>query len=352
MHSRLRASRSIMTMAGFFSFALLAMLVLSNCGAASSISGIATPIANSTATPDTTALPTDTPLVPTVTPGETETAIPTQPDVTATPTVNPGGGPPTATTAPATTVPATATVAVPTATSAPTIVRFAYLYSRVDYPLQIPLNHSDSVTLTLSTDARTLIVTPAPGSGSGQAVAPIPLPTDPEHYQDIAVSAEAVDTDKSPVVWQLTSAPRQSLLSNDGQSYSTDGASFHWNVRAVEAGANTARIVITLYYVYLDGSEHPGTIQVTKSPIPLVAVVPSSFDNAIFELKLPLSGLAGFGGLIGLLRFIFGLFQNVNSVTGTVKDAAKVAGVVRDRMGKPQPQDVPPTVKRPPPPQQ
>src|SRR5262249_7753729 len=56
--------------------------------------------------------------------------------------------------------------------------RFAYLYSRLDYPLQVAVNSGDTVTLQLSPQSNILSVTPGPGRGSGTVGSPIPLPTD------------------------------------------------------------------------------------------------------------------------------------------------------------------------------
>src|SRR5579875_228533 len=87
--------------------------------------------------------------------------------------------------------------------------KYAYLYSSVDYPLQIAVNDADTVTLTLSPNSN--LVSAAPGQGHGKTTdEPIPLPTDLSAYRDIAAAAEA--SGGGPLVWQLTSAPRQSLL--------------------------------------------------------------------------------------------------------------------------------------------
>src|SRR6266849_5226908 len=45
-----------------------------------------------------------------------------------------------------------------TGTAAPTA--YAYLFSRIDYPLQVPVNAADLVTLTLSPNSNILTVTP------------------------------------------------------------------------------------------------------------------------------------------------------------------------------------------------
>jgi hypothetical protein len=227
----------------------------------------------------------------------------------------------------------------PTQTPGPT--RFAYLYSRIDYPLQVAVNTGDMVTLTLSPQSNILTVTPSPGQGTGTVGNPIPLPTDLQDYQDIAaaVDTQAVDTqaaDTGAFTWALTSPERQTLLSGGGPSAPRDYLDqvvFRWHVEAVAAGQNTVRIVLHLIYVYLDGSEHDGTIEVSQAPVPLVAVQPSGLEIALPQLKLPLIGVSGFAGVIAFLRFLYKAFKAVSDVTGQVKDAAKVAQTVGVRVG-------------------
>ena len=222
----------------------------------------------------------------------------------------------------------------PTQTPGP--ARFAYLYSRIDYPLQVAVNSGDTVTLTLSPQSDILTVTPGPGQGTGTVGTPIPLPTDLQYYQDIAAAVDTQAPDTGPFTWALTSPERQSLLTAGGPSAARDYQNqvvFRWHVQAVAAGQNTVRIVLNLIYVYLDGSEHDGTIEVTQAPVPLVAVQPSGLEIALPQFKLPLIGISGFAGVIAFLRFLYKAFKAVSDVTGQVKDAAKVAQAVSARVG-------------------
>ena len=220
-------------------------------------------------------------------------------------------------------------------TGTPGIQRYAYLYSRVDYPLQVPVNAGDTVTLTLSPQSNILTVTPGPGTGSQTIGAPIPLPTDLSLYQDIGAEADTVDTAKSPVVWQLQSPPRQSLLSapGTGQRQYLNEVVFRWHVQALATGENSINIVLRLYYVYLDGSEHDGTIQVTQQPIPIVAVQPSPISNSLPAVKLPLAGVTWLAGFIAAIRFIWKAYQTINTVAEPVKQAAEVAVAVKKHVG-------------------
>jgi len=225
-------------------------------------------------------------------------------------------------------------ITTPGTTGTPGAQQYAYLYSRVDYPLQVPVNAGDTVTLTLSPQSDILTVTPSPGSGSGTVGAPIPLPTDLKLYQDIGAEASTLDTARSPVVWQLQSPPRQSLLTDPGTTpRQYREVVFHWHVQALSAGENSINIMLRLYYIYLDGSEHDGTIQVTQQPIPMIAVLPSPISNSLPSVKLPLAGLTWLAGFIAVLRFIWKAYQTIHDVTEPVKQAAEVAVAVKKRMG-------------------
>ncbi|MGH2517048.1 MAG: hypothetical protein ACRDHP_15470, partial [Ktedonobacterales bacterium] len=158
----------------------------------------------------------------------------------------------------------------------------------------------------------------------------IPLQTDLALYNDIGAEADTVDTAKSPVVWQLQSAPRQSLLTPAGVTpRQYQPIEFHWHVQATGTGENSINIVLRLYYVYLDGSEHDGTVQITQQPIPILAVQPSPISNSLPSLKLPLAGATWLAGFIAALRFIWKAFQTINNVTEPVKQAAEVAIAVK-----------------------
>ena len=209
--------------------------------------------------------------------------------------------------------------------------RFAYLYSRLDYPLQVAVNSGDTVTLRLSPQSNILSVTPAPGRGSGTVGNPIPLPTDLENYQDIAAAVDTQGPANGPFAWQLTGPVRQSLVTSQNPSEQRDyrDVIFQWHVQAVAPGQNVVQILLHLVFVYLDGSEQNGTIEVTQAPIPLVAVEATPLNTALPQFKLPLIGASSLAGLIAIVRFLIGAFKTVSDVTGPVKDAAKVAQSVR-----------------------
>lgn len=208
---------------------------------------------------------------------------------------------------------------------------YAYLYSRVDYPLQIPVGSDDTVTLTLSPQAVILSTGAHPGGGVTTVGAPIPLPTDLQDYQDIAAEAAAQSAaGNGPLVWQLTSAPRQSLLAADHQQYAA-AVTFQWQVHAATAGQNVATIVLSLYYVYLDGSQQTGTIEVTAAPIPIVAVQPTAANSMLLPFKLPIVGLSGLAGMLAFIRFLWDIFTRIDDTISPARDAAHVAGTVRAR---------------------
>lgn len=231
----------------------------------------------------------------------------------------------------------------PGATGTPAVTRHAYLFSRVEYPLQIEVAKSDNVTLTLAPSGDILTVTPAPGNGVATVGEPIPLPTDLENYQDVGAAVETQATDSGPVVWQLTGPQRQSLLAPAAagaapasRQYASQ-VTFTWQVRAVAAGQNTARIVLQLYFVYLDGTQQSGAIEVSRAPIPLVAVAPTPLNTTLPPLKLPLTGLTWLAGFLAVLRFLYGAYKTINDVAEPVRDAVKVAGAIQTRMaGSPQ----------------
>lgn len=226
----------------------------------------------------------------------------------------------------------------PAATGTPAATRHAYLFSRVEYPLQIAVAKSDTVTLTLAPSGDILTVTPAPGNGVATVGEPIPLPTDLENYQDVGAAVETQATDNGPVVWQLTSPQRQSLLAPAGAGATpatrqyAGQVTFTWQVRAVSAGQNTARIVLQLYFVYLDGTQQSGAIEVSQAPIPMVAVDATPLNTTLPPLKLPLTGLTWLAGFLAVLRFLYGAYKTINDVAEPVRDAVKVAGAIQTRM--------------------
>lgn len=224
---------------------------------------------------------------------------------------------------------------------------FAYLYSRIDYPLEVAVDAGSTVTLTLSPQSNLLVATPGAGSGVGTVGEPIPLPTRLSDYNDIGASVDTASSGNSPVVWQLVSAPRQSLLTPGGpgtlRTY-LDSVAFKWRVEAVAPGQNLVRIILHIYYIYLDGSEHDGTIEVSSSPTPIVAVqpaiattqlltwLPSWLTTQLSSWRLPLAGLSGLAGLLGVIRFVWDLFQNARDAKEAAEGAAKAAAALHTRV--------------------
>ncbi|HEY1389106.1 MAG TPA: hypothetical protein VGF38_11230 [Ktedonobacterales bacterium] len=226
---------------------------------------------------------------------------------------------------------------------------YAYLYSRIDYPLQLAVNAGSDVTLTLSPHQNLLIATPGAGSGVGTVGEPIPLPTQLSDYNDIGASVDTASSGDSPVVWQLVSAPRQSLLTpgspSAGRAY-LDAVNFTWHVEAVAPGQNLVRIILHLYYIYLDGSEHDGTIEVSSLPTPIIAVqstvanttlptwLPSWLTNQLTSWRIPLAGLSGLAGLLGVVRFLWDLLQNAKDAKDAAQGAAKAAAALHSHMSR------------------
>lgn len=209
----------------------------------------------------------------------------------------------------------------------------AYLYSRVDYPLQIPVNQSDTVTLTLSPQSNILEVTPSAGQGQATVGEPIPLPTDLRGYQDVGARVDTSGT--GPILWQLTSPIQQSLLTPatpGAARHYLDEVDFTWHVQAISGGQNLVKITLHLYYVYLDGSEKDGSIQVSQAPIPIQAVAATPANTFLPNIKLPIAGLSGLAGIFAFFRFIWGAYKAVDDVTQPARDAIEVASKVRARM--------------------
>jgi hypothetical protein len=208
-----------------------------------------------------------------------------------------------------------------------------FLYSNVDYPLNIPVGNSDTVTLNLSLDKNILYVTPSAGHGQTPVGQPIPLPADVQNYREIDVQASA-ESAPGPLTWQLISPIQQTLL-NPPTSASdrslrdryNSSLQFQWRVQAVASGQNTAKIALQITYVYTDGKQANGTAELTQSPIPIVAVQPSPASNSwLPNIKLPLTVTAGFAGLFGFIQFLWNLYQ-------AGRDAHEAYRLARHAMG-------------------
>ncbi len=211
-----------------------------------------------------------------------------------------------------------------------------FLYSNVDYPLNIPVGSSDTVTLNLSLDDDILYVTPTAGHGQTPVGQPIPLPADVQNYKEIDVQASAQSAAPGPLVWQLTSPIQQTLLKQpvpsidraDLKARYASSLQFQWRVQAVSAGQNTAKIALQITYVYTDGRQLPGTAELTQTPIPIVAVQPPPASNSwLPNFKLPVTLAAGFAGFFGFVQFLWNLYQ-------AGRDAREAYQLARHAMGK------------------
>lgn len=307
-----------------------------------------TPIpVNPTATPTPPPEATQTPVpppTPTPVPGSTPTPTPT-PAPTATSTPTPTLTPtPTPTPTPAPTVTATPTATpLPTATAIPTpnTSTNTYLYSRVDYPVEIPVGESDTVALSFSIQGNLLTATPLPisnggnatGSQAGQSV--IALPTDLEHYRDITLVASTFDPmGNSPVVWQLTEAPSQTLLSSGGLRTYRSLVTFHWRVQALTPGQNTTQLTFVIDYVYLDGSHYTAPPNAIAAP-PLVSITATFANTVLPQLKLPV-GIASFlAAVIAVYLFIQSLSQTGANIATTMRGIGDAVNWVRNLFRRP-----------------
>lgn len=236
-------------------------------------------------------------------------------------------------------------ITVPRPTGTAASLPYAYLYSRVDYPLELAVDAGSTVTLTLSSQQNLLMATPSAGNGVATLGEPIPLPTRLQDYADIGASIDTEASGESPVVWQLISAPRQSLLTPGGSGISRayrPSVAFQWHVQAVAPGRNLVQIILHLYYIYLDGSEHDGTIEVSGSPTPVLAVQPAIGDTPLptwlsgwlSTWRLPLAGLSGLAGLLGVLRFLWDVLQNAREAKEAADTATKAAAAIHAHVSR------------------
>jgi hypothetical protein len=195
----------------------------------------------------------------------------------------------------------------------------AHLYSRIDYPLEIQANKTDTVTLTLSVYRNYLYVTPSSGQGVTTGD-PIPLPTDLTQYRAIDVTADVDAASSGPIIWQLVSSPRQPLLTESEPHSYVQEQIFSWRITATGGGKNTARIIVGLYFVYLDGTEKKGTIELTANPVPILAstVAASASNDNTDVIRIPLIGVTGTFGIIAIL---WNVIQWLTSAYDTFKMA-------------------------------
>lgn len=186
----------------------------------------------------------------------------------------------------------------------------AALVAQVDYPAQVPVGTTDEVTLTLTPQARPGHATTGGNADGGVAAGMIALPADPENYLDIGIAADAMGDGISPLAWELTTPYRQSLLgtSSDGR-HGYVPVTFHWRVTALDAGRNTQKIVLGVYYIYRDGSEHGGTVQLTGTPIPIRAVAATLLNTTLPPWRWPIAGAALLLAALAFLRFWWGVVR-------------------------------------------
>jgi hypothetical protein len=186
----------------------------------------------------------------------------------------------------------------------------AALLAQVDYPGQLPVGTAGEVTLTLTPQARPGHGTAAGATDGAAGEGMIALPADPENYLDIGVSADAMADGSSPFAWELTTPYRQSLLGT-----ASDGAhgyvpvTFHWRVTALDAGQNTQKIVLGVYYIYRDGSEHDGTVHLTGTPVPIRAVDATLLNTTLPPWRWPIAGVALLLAALAFLRFWWGVVR-------------------------------------------
>ncbi len=148
------------------------------------------------------------------------------------------------------------------------------LFADVIYPQQMRVGTMGTVTLHMSVDQNVVLVSPASGSGTFDAES-LYLPASPSGYDDIYVEAKALADLNSPVVWQMTSAPRQSLLqsaaasSSESRTYRPEVA-FTWTIRPITSA--TQNPVGIEYSVYLkvagQSRSQESPTQSTTGPIP------------------------------------------------------------------------------------
>jgi len=150
------------------------------------------------------------------------------------------------------------------------------------------------------------------------------LPTDLEHFSDIALTV-TTRSPNSPFVWQLMSAPRQTLLTDTSLRAYRSLVTFQWNVRALAAGENTTEISFYIDYAYLDGTHYTAPTEYIGAA-PVIAVRPTPANTILPQIKFPV-------GAASLLAAAFALFLFVRSITDTsgnlIRTAQGIRGLLR-----------------------
>jgi hypothetical protein len=218
----------------------------------------------------------------------------------------------------------------------PASTSYVYFYSRVEYPLELRLNATpDTVTLQLSFEKNILFVTPTAGSGTAPiSNLPFSLPTDLHPYQDISAEADATAGGRdSPVIWQLVSPPRQSLLRPPTPGVPLDYVSsvtFRWRVSAVRAGPNLVTLSLAISYTLLNGTEEQGQIEVSPDPIPILAVEPPPV-TLLPSLRIEIGGFLSLVGLVSIAGFFWNTFSVVDTVVSKIRALRDLLRRRRDR---------------------
>ncbi len=214
---------------------------------------------------------------------------------------------------------------------------YVFFYSRVDYPLQIPVNGSDTVTLTLSFKENVVLATPAVGTGNAAGI-PFSLPTDLSPYRDILAMAVTGAKGESPVVWQEISPAQQSLLAPGVPGASRDYVSavvFRWRAYAAHVGQSLMTISLVLYYLRTDGTEQQGTMQVSPTPLPILAVQSTASNTFLSSIRDFLTGLFGIAGVLAtVLGVVTGLSDLSEKLRGKRTAPTAVADAHWERLSR------------------
>ena len=204
--------------------------------------------------------------------------------------------------------------------------RVAYLTAQVDYPHDLLAGDAGSVTVRLVPHGKL-----AGSTAEETQTAPVvSLPTNLSGYADILVSADAVGDGRSPVAWRLSGDYRQSLLSAASASRLYRPVTFRWQVTGLNAGRNTEKIVLGIVYVYRDGTEHAGSIELTARPVPVAVRTPTLVNVYLAPRRTLIVLIAGLLGALTLLWFVWGVTR-VMAQSAARKAAPRAAPVLLER---------------------